>query len=132
VLVVSGVTLAFLRAGTARPDARLEHGSGDRRIELGLAREDPSGRRADVAAVQARPDAAHERRQLRLTQAGVRAGDTGLRAVEARLDALDQRTLRQGRRSRMGLEHLRCVRHHPSPRRPPDPRRSADDLFLAG
>ena len=85
-LVVLGMTLALLGAGTARRTARLHHGALDPRIGRGLARDDAARRDAHVSAVEAQTNAAGHLHDG-LGQVGIRTYRAGGRALGAGLDA---------------------------------------------
>jgi hypothetical protein len=86
VFLVLSVRLALLAASAAGLGAGLDDGSGEGGLERGLSAEHVSGRRADVGAVEVQADAAHERRQLLLSEAGVRACAAALGAVVTGID----------------------------------------------
>lgn len=91
VLVVIGVPLAFLPGRPAGLGAGLNDCLGELRHELGLPAENPPCRSADVAAVLTQTDTADQHSDVAFAEAGIRAGGAALRAVEARLDACQQR-----------------------------------------
>ena len=103
------VPLALLGTRPAGLETRLNGGASKLRHELRLSTKHSPCRNADVAAVQTQHDAAQKHLHLRLSHAGVSATGAALRAVEARLDARDQRLRFDLRRSRMSLEHLSRV-----------------------
>jgi hypothetical protein len=90
-LVMVCVPLTLLATRAARLEARLHNAARELGNELRLPAQNPSGRDADVAAVLTQADAAQHHLDVRLTQAGVSARGAALRAVEARVDARDER-----------------------------------------
>src|SRR5690606_22988359 len=78
VLVVLRVARALRATGRARLDTGLEHRAGDLGLVGGLAGEDPGGRRADVGAVGAGPEAPPRAADQVPAQAAVRAAGAGL------------------------------------------------------
>lgn len=90
-VVVRGVPVAFLGGRTARNHASLDCRSNHAEIGLGLASHDAAGRAAHVGAVEAEPDAPHQLGHVRFTEAGVGAACAGGRAVEALVDAAQER-----------------------------------------
>src|SRR5262249_41798706 len=85
--------------------------------ELGLPAQNPSGHDADVAAVLAQGDAAQLLLHVWLTEAGIGARGAALCAVEARVDACDQRGGVYLNGAWMRLQHLLSVGHlHLRPR----------------
>ncbi len=87
---VLGMLLALVAAEAAGCRAGLEGGLNHRRIEGCLTGQDLPGHNADVGAVQVQPDAAGQQLRVLLAQAGVGAGDTRLRAIEAGPDAFGE------------------------------------------
>lgn len=110
-VVVVRVPLTFLAACAARLEARLHNSPRELGHELRLPAENPSRGNADVTAVLAQRDAAQLVLHVRLAEAGVSAGSAALRAVEARIDARDQRSSIYLKVTRMCLEHLLSVAH---------------------
>src|SRR5213592_881991 len=110
-LVMVRVPLTLLGTRAARLEARLHNAAREFRHELRLPAQNPSGRNADVAAVLTQGDAAQHHLHVRLTQAGVSARRAALRAVEARVDARDQRSGVYLNGSWMRLQHLLSVGH---------------------
>jgi hypothetical protein len=110
-LMVLCVPFALLRADAASLRAGLHDGSRELRIERGLPTEDIARRSAHIAAVQTQPDAADQHAYVVLAEIGVRAGRTALRAVEARVDAGEQRGALDRGSLRMCLQHLPSVGH---------------------
>jgi hypothetical protein len=84
------------------------------RVELGHPAEDSAGRSADVTAVLTQADTADQHRDVVLTEARVRAGDTALRAIETGLDACNESWCVDRALPRIRLEQLLCVRHRVS------------------
>jgi hypothetical protein len=116
-LVMVRVPLALLATRAARLEARLHDAARQLWNELRLPAQNPSGRKADVATVLTRGDAAQHHLHIRLTQASVSAGRAALRTVEARIDARDQRGGVHLNRPWMRLQHLLSVSHLHLPRR---------------
>jgi hypothetical protein len=114
VLVMMRVPLALVAAVPTSFDASLKSYAGDVGNELGLPAEDTAGRDADVAAVQAERNARNQRLEIGLAQVGVSAGCTALSAVEACVDAGDQRTEFDPECPRMRLQDLSGMGHDPS------------------
>src|SRR5439155_10569774 len=108
-LVVGCMPLTLLRADATRLGASLHHRPCEFRLELGLPGEDVSSGDAHVAAVQAQPDAADHRRHVVLGEVSVRVGGAALGAVEAGLDARNQRAGLDRRSLRMRLKQLLSV-----------------------
>lgn len=96
--------LAFATARATRRDTRLHDSAEDTGITFGLAREDATGRNAEVAAVEAEADAASELLQIRLRKRGVRAGRAIRRALVTRSNAAHQYVERAWRG--MGSHHV--------------------------
>jgi hypothetical protein len=116
-LVMVRVPLTLVGTPATRLNARLHNSAREFRHELRLPAQNSSGRNADVAAVLTRGDAAQLLLHVRLTQAGVSACRAALRAVEARVDARDQRGGVYLNGSWMRLQHLLSVGHlHLRPR----------------
>jgi hypothetical protein len=110
-LVVGRMPFTLLGADAARLGASLHHRSCEFRLELGLPAEDVSGGDAHVAAVQAQPDAADQGGYVVLGEVSVRASGAALRAVEASLDARNQRAGLDRGSPRMRLDDLLGVSH---------------------
>ena len=96
---------AFLTAGGAGPHAgfndRLQHLQiPPRAADGGL-----TGGKADIGAILVQPDALAKLRHHVLGEAGIGAGNAGLCAVEARLDAGDQQVIGAALHLRVGLDH---------------------------
>src|SRR5215469_12945794 len=105
------MVLAFVTTHFAGLHAGLESGARRRGVEGSLAREDPSGRLADVGAIEAEADAADHRLYLRLREVRVGVGGAGLGTVEARLDAFHERVRIHGWLTEVGLGQWCSVRH---------------------
>src|SRR5215469_3703601 len=105
------MVLAFVTTHFAGLHAGLESGARRRGVEGSLAREDPSGRLADVGAIEAEADAADHRLHLRLREIRVGVGGAGLGTVEARLDAFHERDRIHGWLTEVGLGQWCSVRH---------------------
>jgi hypothetical protein len=110
-LVMVCVPLTLLATRATRFEARLHNAARELRHELGLPAQNPSGRKADVAAVLTQGDALQHHLDVRLTEASVSAGRAALRTVEARVDAGDQRAGVYLNRAWMRLQHLLSVGH---------------------
>jgi hypothetical protein len=110
-LMMVRVAATFLATCATRLEACLHNAAREFRHELRLPAQNPSGRNADVAAVLTQGDAAQHYLHVRLTQAGVSACRTALRAVEAGVDAGDQRAGVYLNRPWMGVQHLLSVGH---------------------
>jgi len=108
---VSRVLLALVAAHLAGQCARLEGSARRRGIEGGLARKDLAGRQAHVGAVEAEADAADHLVPLWLGKVGIGVSSAGLSAVEARLNALQERVHIHGRLAEVGSFNGRGVRH---------------------
>src|SRR5699024_10350330 len=87
VLVHARMLLALLGAGLARRLTGLEQCTVEGIVLARLTGQDSAGRLADVGAILVQADALGQLRHLVLGQAGVRAGGTGLGALEAGLGA---------------------------------------------
>src|SRR5262249_49661179 len=111
VLVVVGVPLALRCTEATRLEARLDHRACQLRHELRLPAHDPACRDAHVAAVLAERDAAQQRQDIWFGSGRIAAGGAALRAVEARLDARDQRSRFDLNRLWIRLQHLTSVAH---------------------
>src|SRR5258706_2715472 len=105
------VVLALVAAHLAGLHAGLEGSACRRGIEGSLAREDPAGRQADVGAIEAEADAADHRLHLLLAQVSIGVGGAGLGAVEACPDALHERVLFHGRLAGIGVGYRCGVCH---------------------
>jgi hypothetical protein len=107
-LVVLGVALALLVTGAACPHARLNRCANDGNIGLSLAGHDAAGSLANVGAVEAQANAAHQLRQVALAEVRVGAACTRGGTFDAGLDtAHDHIAIATGRlrmRSRASLE----------------------------
>jgi hypothetical protein len=110
-LMVLGMPLALLGADAASLRAGLHDGSRELRIERGLPAEDIARRSAHIAAVQTQSDAADQHAYVVLAEISVRTGGAALRAVEARVDAGEQRGALDRGPPRMCLKHLPSVGH---------------------
>ena len=111
VLVMVCMPLTLLATRAARLEARLHNAAREFRHELRLPAQNSSGRHTDVAAVLTESDAAQHHLHVRCTQAGVSARRAALRAIEARVDARDQRGGLYLNGSWMRLQHLPSVGH---------------------
>src|SRR5262245_26603413 len=105
-LVMVRVPFTLLGTDATCLEARLDDRARELRHELGLPAEDPACREADVVAVLAERDAAQQRREIWFGVGSVAARGAALRAVEARLDARDQRTGLDLNRPWVRLQHL--------------------------
>jgi hypothetical protein len=113
VLVMTRVPFALVAAQATGFLAGLQSDAGDLGNELGLPREDATGRDADVTAVVTQRDAGNHRLDIRLAQVGVSAGGAALSAVEASVDARDQGSEGNPKCPRVRLEYLLSVGHDP-------------------
>ena len=95
---------ARLAAGLDRRARELEH-------KLGLPAHDSPCCDADVAAVLAQRDRTQHRRDVQFSAGSITAGGAGLCAVDAHVDARDERIELDVNRSRIGLQHLPSVAH---------------------
>src|SRR5690606_31474755 len=86
VLVMRAVPGAFVAARPAGRSAGLEHRAGDRVVVARTAAQDAGGRRTQIGTVEVGADTRDELGHGVLTEAGVGARGTCLRAVAARLD----------------------------------------------
>jgi hypothetical protein len=118
VLVVTGVTLAFIAASPTSLDRSLNDYAGELGHELGLPAEDFSGRRADVTAVSTQRDTRNEGLDIGLAEVGISASRAALGTVETPVDACSQNADFHSKRPRMCLEDLLSVGHGPSSREP--------------
>jgi hypothetical protein len=106
VLVVLGMSLAFLGAGNAHLSAAGNLGSGRRRVVLGLTSQDATGRLANVGTVQAEPHAPAHLRDVVLRQVCIGAGCAALQAGEALVDAAGEQIAIDLGGARMSLQDL--------------------------
>jgi hypothetical protein len=106
VLVVLGVALALLATGAACHHARLNRCADDADIRRALAGDDTAGGLANVSAVEAQANAAHQLLQVGLAEVGVGAARTRGGAVDAALDTANDHIAIATCRLRMRLEHL--------------------------
>lgn len=117
--VVLGVALTLLAAYHARLPTRLQLRLRCLRVVVGLPGENAPGRVADVGAIEAQPDAPAKLDHVFLGEAGIGAGGTGLRALDACLDASRQKLSINLSRQRVGFQNPLCIAHlHTSSRRP--------------
>jgi hypothetical protein len=105
------VLLALVPAHPTALHTGLKGGARRGTVELGLAREDPAGRQAHVGAIEAELDAAEHLLHVVLTEVSVGVGDASLSAVEASLDALNERIRIHVGLGGVGLGYPRGVRH---------------------
>ena len=122
-LVMRRVSLALRRAYAARFNACSDLGQQEIDISLGLPRDDLRRRRADGAAVGTESNRLHQLGEIRFAEGDVGARRTRLDALGARLDAVDEQRLIEGKLlPGMQLEHpanetldaLRCGHGYPS------------------
>src|SRR5699024_3267921 len=105
-LVHAGVLLTLLGTGPARRLARLEQCTVEGDVLACLTGQYSAGGLADVGAVLVQANALGQIRHHVLGQAGVRAGGTGLSALEAGLDAFGELLLvDHAEVLRVGLKH---------------------------
>lgn len=100
------VFLALCRAEPANQRARFELSADVLHLRLLLTREDATSGNADVAAVLIQSNAASQHVELFLAEARVGARDTGLRAIEARIDTRREPLDGHRDRSRIPLDHF--------------------------
>jgi hypothetical protein len=98
------VPVALIATSPTSFDAGLKCSGGELGDKLGLPAEDATGRDADIAAVVTQRD-------IGLAQVGVGACGTALSALEARVDAGNQRAELNTECPRMRLQNLLCARH---------------------
>ena len=91
-LVVVCMPLTLLRAGATHLGACLHDRPREVRLELGLPAEDLARGGAQIGAVQTKADTANHHAYVVLGEVSVDVRGAALRAVEARVDALEQRT----------------------------------------
>ena len=115
VLVMVRVPVTLVAASPTSFDAGLKGSPGELGDELGLPGEHAAGRDADVAAVVTQRDARDEGFEIGFAEVGVGAGCAGLRTVEARVDAGNQRPDVHPKCARMRLQNLLSVGHDPPP-----------------
>jgi hypothetical protein len=111
---VPGVPFALGAAHLARCNTGLKLAAEEVPIRFRLARQDPSGHIAHVRAVQIEANALHHFLDVLLTEAGVSAACTALRAIETLLDAADESGRVDLRLAWMGSEHILNVIHYGS------------------
>lgn len=87
VLMVIGVPLALLAAGSARCRAGFERWADDAEIGLRLAGDDAAGGVASIGAVETEANAADQVPDVVFAETRVRAADASGGAVEAVVDA---------------------------------------------
>ena len=85
--MVMGMTLALRGAGATRRQTRLQRRQLRVRVRVGLTANDAPGVDAGVGAVEAEPDAASQRGDVWLGEAGVGADRARSRAGRALVDA---------------------------------------------
>src|SRR5262249_6474491 len=110
-LVMVGVSFAFLRALATRFAAGLDHRARQLDHELGLPAHDSPCRDADVAAVLAQGDRTQHCRDIGFGAGSIATRGAGLRAVVARRDARDERVELDVDRPRIRLQHLPSMAH---------------------
>jgi hypothetical protein len=111
VLVVVRVPFTLVTACPACLGARLHNRAGELGLKFGLSAEDPACGIADVAAVEAEPDAADDRADVLLTEARVGARRAALGAIETRIDARKLRACLDRSSPWMRLQHLLSMGH---------------------
>ncbi len=109
--VVVCVPLALVRAGATHLGACLHDRSREVRLEFGLPAEDLARGGAQIGAVQTQADTANHHAYVVLGEVSVDVRGAALRAVEARVDALEQRTGLDRGSPRVRLQHLLSVGH---------------------
>ncbi|MEO1819778.1 hypothetical protein [Pseudomonas sp.] len=109
VLVLLGVTLAFVAAPAARIIAGLDHCSKNLNIRSGAPGRHRSGCRTNVGAIEIQPDALPELRNHIFRQARVSAGRAGLCAAICFFDELDEPVGCAALNMRMGADHFADV-----------------------
>jgi hypothetical protein len=107
VLVHLGVLGALVTTGLACRGARLQDRASEVGVVAGVSGQHPARRVADVGAVEVGADARGQLGDHVLAEARVRAGRTGLSALDTGLDALLQLpTVDSAEVLRVGLQHL--------------------------
>ena len=104
--MVGRVAFALLGARTTGDHARLEPGAGDADVGFGLAGQDAADAVADIGAVEIEPDAPDQLRHVWLAKAGVGAGGTRGRTVEALVNTEQQQVALQADRPGMPLDDV--------------------------
>jgi hypothetical protein len=110
-LVAVCMPRTLLRAGVTQLGAGLHDRPRQPGLELGLPAEDLAGGGALIGAVQTQADTADHRAYVVLGQVSVRVRRAALRAVEARVDALDQGTGLDRNSPRVRLQDLLSMGH---------------------
>jgi hypothetical protein len=105
-LVVRGMQAAFIFTKLAGQAASFQDMSDQPVIRTGSARRDLARGLANIGAVQIEPDALFQWIDIVLTQAGIRAGDAGLRTVETMFDAGQKRAIKVVTHVRVRGDHL--------------------------
>ncbi len=105
-LMVAGVPLALLTAGSAGGCTSLDRCAEDTGIGFCLAREDPAGRLTSVGAVETKADTADQSLDVVLAETCVGATGASGGAVEAVVDAAHERLAIRARWMWMCLDEL--------------------------
>jgi len=108
---MTGVLLALGAAGAARDRAGFKLAADQTPIRLGLPRQQPARRVADIGTIEVETDATNQHLQILLGETGISAGSAGLRTLKAGLDALRQRAEVHLRPAGVGLHHLLNMGH---------------------
>lgn len=109
VLMLLGVSPAFVAAPAARFTAGLDHCSKNFNIRSGSPRRHCSGCRTDVGAIEIQPDALPELGHHIFSQARVSAGRAGLRTAVCFFDEFDKPVGCAALNMRMGADHFEDV-----------------------
>jgi hypothetical protein len=105
-VVVGGVSLAFLATDAAGRRAGFDRCTEEAEIGCGLARDDAAGRVADVGTVEVEPNAADQLLHVFLTEAGVGAARARSGTVETLVDTTQERAALEAGRLGMRVDHL--------------------------
>src|SRR5919204_5629746 len=98
--------LAFVSTRATRHRTRLNHRAENCELRGRLPDQDASGGDADVAAVEAKTDAAHQLPYIRLCQTRISASRASRRAIQAFRYAASERLRIKARRLRMRFDHI--------------------------
>jgi hypothetical protein len=104
--MVGGVPFALIAAGAAGCRAGFDHGADHTEVAGSLADQDAASSIAGVGAVEVDPNAADQRLQVFLAEAGVGAAGTGGGTLGAVLDAAQELVAIKAARLRMRVDHF--------------------------